>query len=123
MRYLKERLAGFGYAFEGIFEVMQSQANFKIHLFVAFITIVGGFYFSISTLEWCLIVGSIALVLSAETFNTAIEHLTDLASPEYHVLAKKAKDAAAGAVLLIAIGVVIIGLIIFLPKIISLFSL
>lgn len=123
MRYLRERLAGFGYAFEGIFEVMQSQANFKIHLSAAVVAVTAGYYFSISTTEWCLIIIAIALVLSAETFNTAIEHLTDLVSPEYHVLAKKAKDAAAGAVLLIAIGAAIIGMIIFIPKIGSLFPL
>lgn len=120
MSYLKKRLAGFGFAFEGVFEVMKSQANFKIHLLAASIAILAGYYFNISTIEWCIIIGCIALVLSAETFNTAIEHLTNLVTPEYHFLAKKTKDAAAGAVLLIAIGVAIIGIIIFFPKILAL---
>ena len=122
MSFIKERIASFGYAFEGIFEVIQSQANFKIHFLAAFLAIVAGFYFSISRVEWCLIIGSIAAVLSAETFNTAIEHLTNLVSPEYHMLAKKTKDAAAGAVLLMAIGAAVIGVFIFLPKILVLFS-
>ena len=122
MGFIKERIASFGYAFEGIFEVIQSQANFKIHFLAAFLAIVTGFYFSISSVEWCLIIGSIAAVLSAETFNTAIEHLTNLVSPEYHMLAKKAKDAAAGAVLLVAIGAAVIGGLIFLPKVLVLFS-
>jgi len=122
MGFIKERIASFGYAFEGIFEVIQSQANFKIHFLAAFLAIVAGFYFSISRVEWCLIIGSIAAVLSAETFNTAIEHLTNLVSPEYHMLAKKTKDAAAGAVLLMAIGAAVIGGFIFLPKIVVLFS-
>ena len=117
MSFIKERIASFGYAFEGIFEVIQSQSNFKIHFLATFLVLVAGYYFSISTTEWCLVVGCITLVLSAETFNTAIEHLTNLVSPEYHILAKKTKDAAAGAVLLIAIGATIIGCIIFLPKI------
>lgn len=116
MSFIKERIASFGYAFEGIFEVIKSQANFKVHFLAAFLVISAGFYFSISTKEWCLIMGSIFAVLSAETFNTAIEHLTNLVSPDYHILAKKAKDAAAGAVLLIAIGAAIIGMLIFLPK-------
>ncbi len=119
MSFIKERIASFGYAFEGIFEVITSQANFKIHFSAAFVAIVAGFYFAISKTEWCLIVGSIAAVLSAETFNTAIEHLTNLVSPDYHILAKKTKDAAAGAVLLIAIGAAIIGLLVFLPKLLS----
>lgn len=117
MRFIKERMASFGYAFEGIFEVIQSQANFKIHGLATCVAIGTGFYYSISTTEWCLIIGCIAAVFSAETFNTAIEHLTNLVSPDYHVLAKKTKDAAAGGVLLVAIGAAIIGLVIFLPKI------
>ncbi len=119
MSFIKERIASFGYAFEGIFEVIKSQANFKIHFLAAFVAIAAGFYFTISTREWCLIVGSIVAVLSAETFNTAIEHLTNLVSPDYHILAKKTKDAAAGAVLFMAMGAAIIGLLIFLPKILS----
>ena len=121
MSFIKERIASFGYAFEGIFEVIQSQDNFKIHCVTAFLVILAGLYFSISTTEWCLIIGSITAVLSAETFNTAIEHLTDLVAPDYHILAKRTKDAAAGAVLLVAIGAAIIGVIIFLPKVLGLF--
>ena len=122
MNFIKERIASFGYAFEGIFEVIRSQANFKIHFLAAFLAICAGFYFSIATTEWCLIIGAIAAVLSAETFNTAIEHLTNLVSPDYHILAKKTKDAAAGAVLFMAIGAAIIGLLIFLPKLLALLS-
>lgn len=122
MSFIKERIASFGYAFEGIFEVIKSQANFKIHFLAATLAIFAGCYFSISSVEWCLIIGSITAVLSAETFNTAIEHLTNLVSPEYHILAKKTKDAAAGAVLLVAIGAGIIGMLVFFPKMLVLFS-
>ena len=120
MSFLKKRIASFGYAFEGILEGIQSQTNFKIHFFAAFFAISAGFYFAISTTEWCLIIGCIALVFGAETFNTAIEHLTNLVSPEHHILAKKTKDAAAGAVLFIAIGAAIIGVLIFIPKLLVL---
>ena len=119
MSFFKKRIASFGYAFEGIFEVLQSQVNFKIHGIAAFSAVSAGFYFDISTTEWCLIIGCIAAVFSAETFNTAIEHLTNLVAPDYHILAKKTKDAAAGAVLFIAIGAALIGLLIFLPKVFS----
>ncbi|MFK7983690.1 MAG: diacylglycerol kinase family protein [Saprospiraceae bacterium] len=122
MGFIKERIASFGYAFEGVFEVIQSQANFKIHFLAAFLAIFAGFYFSISNIEWCLIIGSIVAVWSAETFNTAIEHLTNLVSPEYHILAKKTKDAAAGAVLFVAIGAALIGVLIFLPKVLAIFD-
>ncbi len=122
MSFIKKRIASFGYAFEGIFEVIQSQPNFIIHFLAAFFAIAAGFYFTISTTEWCFVIGSIALVLGAETFNTAIEHLTNLVAPDYHILAKKTKDAAAGGVLFIAIGAAFIGLTIFLPKFLALFS-
>ena len=79
--------------------------------------IAAGLFFSVSTIEWCLLILAIAMVLCAEGMNTAIEFLTDLASPNFHELAGKTKDVAAGAVLISAIGAAIIGFIIFLPKI------
>jgi len=117
---LRHRLNSFKYAFAGIREVIASQPNMKIHIGFAFLTIIAGFYFSISTTEWCFVVVASLAVMSAEAFNTALEHLTDLVSPEYHPLAGKVKDAAAGGVLIAAIGAVIIGLLIFLPKVLSL---
>jgi len=121
MGYLKQRLASFGHAFTGIIDVIQSQANSKLHLLGAFIAVLGGWYFAISTIEWCLIILCIASVLGAESMNTALEYLTDLVSPEFHPLAKKTKDAAAAGVLWIAIGAFLVGLVIFLPKVITYF--
>jgi diacylglycerol kinase (ATP) len=72
--------------------------------------------FSISALEWCAVLGAITLVWVAEALNTALERLTDLVSPQFHPLAGKAKDIAAGAVLLAAIGAVSIGIVIFGPR-------
>ena len=116
---LRQRFNSFKYAIAGIREVTSSQMNMKIHICFAVLVVAAGFFFSISLVEWCLVVLSIAVVMTAEVFNTAIEHLTDLVSPVHHPLAGKAKDAAAGAVLITAVGAAIIGLLIFLPKIIA----
>ncbi len=120
MQYLKQRIASFKYAFTGMTEVIQSQANPKIHILAALITILGGWFFTISTEEWCLVIICITSVLGAESLNSAIEYLTDLVSPEFHPLAKKTKDAAAAGVLWVAIGALLVGLVIFLPKVLAL---
>ncbi len=118
---LKKRLNSFRYAFAGLGDLLHTQPNARIHLLATLLVLAAGFYFNISTAEWCAAILAIALVFSTEAFNTAIEFLTDLASPDYHPLAGKAKDVAAAAVLIAAIGAAAVGLIIFLPKIISLF--
>lgn len=102
--------------------MFRSQPNAKIHLVAAVGAVFAGWYFEISATEWCLVVYAIAVVLAAEAFNTAIEELTDLTSPDFHPLAGKAKDSAAGAVLLTAIGAAIVGAIIFFPKVAKLFD-
>jgi diacylglycerol kinase len=118
-----KRLNSFRYAFAGLAELLRSQANARIHAGFTVIVVAAGFYFNLTPVEWCLIVFAIASVFSAEAFNTALENLTDLVSPEYHPLAGKAKDVAAAAVLLTAIGAAIVGFIIFLPKVLNLFGL
>ncbi len=119
---LKKRIDSFRYAFTGIADLFRSEVNAWLHALAAIVAIGAGFYFSISTTEWCFICLSIALVISAEAFNTAIEALTDLASPEHHELARKTKDTAAAAVLILAMGAAVVGLIIFAPKFLALFS-
>lgn len=116
---LKKRLNSFRYAIAGILSLFQSQPNAKIHLLATAFVVFAGFHFRISTLEWCMVVFAIVLVLAAEGFNTALEHLTDLVSPDYHPLAGKAKDVAAGAVLLAAIGAATVGILIFGSKILA----
>ena len=118
---LRKRIESFGYAFKGIATLFISQPNARIHAAVLSLVILAGFYFQIERSEWLTIVLISALVLSAEAMNTAIEFVVDLVSPDYHPLAGKAKDVAAAAVLLAAFGAVVIGLIIFLPKIKALF--
>jgi diacylglycerol kinase (ATP) len=75
-----------------------------------------GFYFNINRTEWALVALAVGTVWSAELANTAIEALTDLVSPEYHPLAGKAKDVAAGAVLLAAFAALVVGALIFAPR-------
>ena len=113
---LKERIESFKYAFKGIFLLFKSEIHAKFHLIFAIIAISMAFYLRVSKTEWMLIIFSITSVLSAEAFNTALEEITNLVSPERHPIAGRVKDLAAGAVLISAIGAAIIGLIIFLPK-------
>ena len=113
---LKKRIDSFGFAFKGFFDLIKTQTNAKIHLAAALFVLLAGCYFEITTTEWCFCVFAITSVLAAEALNTALEYLTDLVSPDYHILAGKTKDVAAAGVLITAIGAAIVGLLIFLPK-------
>jgi diacylglycerol kinase len=119
---LRKRIKSFSYAFKGIATLFSSQPNARIHAVALGIAVSFGFYFKIEKTEWLAITLIAALVLSAEAMNTAVEFVVDLVSPDYHPLAGKAKDVAAAAVLLAAFGAVIVGLIIFLPRICALFN-
>lgn len=112
-----------GYAISGIIQCIQKERNIKIHLVFMFLVIICGFLFQLSITEWLVCILLFGLVISLELVNTAIEAVVDLCTQEYHPLAKIAKDTAAGAVLISAIASVVIGLIIFAPKILSLVSL
>lgn len=106
----------FKYAFRGILFAFKTQINFRIHIIVAILVICAGFFFKIKPMEWLSIIIAISLVLAAELFNTAIETLVDLVSPDYNERAGLIKDVAAGAVLIAALASIIIGIIVFLPK-------
>lgn len=114
------RAKSFGFAINGIRIFLKTTHNAWLHLLVAIIVVYLGFYFHITLTEWLFLVFAIGFVLVAEAFNTAIEFDIDLTSPEYHPYAKYTKDVAAGAVLIASITAAVIGLVIFLPKIISL---
>jgi diacylglycerol kinase (ATP) len=116
---VKKRMLSFRYAFSGIKAAIRTQHNMWIHLTAAVIVLVFGFLFRLSTFEWIAISMAIGMVLSAEIFNSAIELLTDMVSPEINPKAGRVKDMAAGAVLIAAITAAVIGLIIFAPKIIA----
>jgi len=112
---LKKLLNSFRYALEGIIYAFQEQ-NMRVHFISACIVIIAGIITHISLVEWIIVIIVISLVFAAEMANTAIERVVDLVSPDFHPLAKRAKDVAAGLVLVIACMSVIIGLLIFLPK-------
>lgn len=118
---LKPRLKSFKYAFNGFADLIKTQPNAWIHTGIAFLVVLAGVLLQLSATEWCIISLTIAIVFAAEAFNTAIEYLTNLVSPGYHPLAGKTKDAAAAGVLVLAIGAVVVGIIIFLPKLYALF--
>jgi diacylglycerol kinase (ATP) len=102
-------------ALRGIGVMLRSQHNAWIHAVVTLAVIGAGFYFGLSAAEWCWIVLAVVSVWTAEALNTALEFLTDVASPAFHPLAGRAKDVAAGAVLIAALGAVVIGLLVFGP--------
>jgi diacylglycerol kinase len=115
---MKRFLKSFVYACEGLEYTALTQFNFKVHLIGFFFMIFTSFYFSFTKIEFiiCLILGFLVLIL--EILNTALECLVDLASPKFHILAKRAKDCAAGAVLLSAMLSVIVWILIMYNKII-----
>ncbi len=106
----------FKHAFNGMFSVMKTERNMKIHLFIMILVIILGIIYNISLEEWKECVFCFGLVIGVEMINTAIEINTDLAMPNKHPKAKLAKDISAGAVLIVAITSAIIGLMIFIPK-------
>ena len=111
-----KRIQSFEHAGRGIKIFLKTTHSAWLQIVVGVIAIFLGFVFCLSTTEWLFIVLSIGFVLTAEAFNTALEFDIDLTSPEYHLFAKYTKDVAAGAVLIASITASIIGLIIFVPK-------
>ncbi len=109
-------LQSLAFACAGVRHALHSQRNVRIHLGIAAAAVIAGFALRINRAEWAVVVTLIALVIGLELLNTAIETLVDLASPTFHPLAKTAKDTAAGAILLVALGSAVAGLIIFLPR-------
>lgn len=114
--FWRKRLRSFYFAGRGIGQLLSSEPNAWIHFGITLMVIVCGFIFRVSPVEWGLLILCIGSVLAAEAFNTALENLTDLISPDHHPLAGKAKDLAAGAVLLLSIAAALTGFIIFVPK-------
>ncbi|MDD2504827.1 MAG: diacylglycerol kinase family protein [Bacilli bacterium] len=110
----------FKYAFTGYKNAFHSEPNMKFHTFIAFIVLISGLFFKLSSLEWIFIISLIGLVIGAELLNTAIEHLVDLATQEYKRKAMLAKDTSAAYVMVLSITAAIVGMIIFIPKIIEL---
>lgn len=119
---MKKIIRSFGYAFKGVKYAYTTQLNFKVHAVATLATIVMGVFLHISLNEWLWIILAIALVITAEMLNTAIEILTDIVSPEWNEKAGRVKDLSAGSVIIVAAFAVISGLVIFLPKLYQLLT-
>lgn len=115
------RLRSLRCALHGIRVMLRSQQNAWIHAAATVVVVALGAIFGLSAPEWCWIVLAMVAVWTAEALNTALEFLTDVASPTAHPIAGQAKDVAAGAVLLSAIGALVIGALVFGPHVLRLF--
>lgn len=116
---LTARVQSFRFGISGIVSMLKSQHNAWLHATASVTTLLFGTFFHLSPMEWCWLVIAIMSVWTAEALNTALEFLADVASPEFHPLAKKAKDVAAGAVLISATGSVVIALLVLGPHILA----
>ena len=117
----KKQLKSFTFAWKGILTCAGHEQNITFHLIAAIIVLAAGFCFGISRTEWMVVMLCIGTVIAAELFNSAIERLVDMVSPEWEKIAGEVKDVAAGAVLITAIAAAIVGMIVFLPYVIALF--
>lgn len=109
-------------AFRGLYVIYKTTRHLFIHIASALVVVILGFYVEVSSLEWLALIFAIGFVFVTEALNTAIEIDIDLTSPEYHPFARDTKDVAAAAVLLSVFVAIIVGLIIFLPKIFMWYS-
>ena len=119
---MRRLFKSFYYASQGIGYAFRTQANLRIHFAVSIVVVIAGVWLQLSAIEWAILVVTMMIVLSAELFNTAIEAALDRVGTDIHPLAKIAKDTAAGAVFITAIGAVIVGLLILGPKLLMLFA-
>lgn len=115
--YLGKRIKGGWYALKGSFLLLKHEASIQVQFGIATIMTLAGFYFEISKTEWMFQILAIGLVMSLEGANTAIEEIADFIHPEFHNKIGFIKDIAAGAVFIAAIVAVIVGVIIYTPKI------
>ena len=106
-----------GFALRGALLLIRTEASIKVQVFLLILVTAAGFYFQISNVEWILQVLSIALVMGIEGVNTAVEKMSDYVQPKFDKRIGLIKDVSAGAVLLVSVGAIIVGLIIYLPKI------
>ncbi len=111
----RERVLSFGYAMRGVGVLLRTQHNAWIHGLATICVVLAGFWLEVSASDWCWLVLAMVLVWTCEGMNTALERLADAALPEFHPLVQEAKDSAAGAVLLAAIGAIVIGLLVLGP--------
>lgn len=112
----KKVLSSFGYAGSGFLILVSTQLNARIHLILTAVVLGLGVVLRLESLEWALVVFAISLVWLAEALNTAIEALADVVTREHHPGIKSAKDVAAAGVLISAVGALVVGLLVFVPR-------
>jgi diacylglycerol kinase len=115
MHWIKKRLNSFGCAFNGLWTLFRTETHAQIHLLAVVVVGIAGFFTGLGRWEWLVVILTITLVLALEGMNTALEALADAIHPEHHPLIGKAKDVAAGAVLMSAIGALVVAVVVFLP--------
>ena len=115
MHWIRTRIASFRYAFSGVAQLFRHETHAQLHLLAALLVIVAGLITGLARWEWLALILSIALVMAAEGLNTALEALADALHPQHHPLIGKAKDIAAGAVLLTALASLVVASLVFLP--------
>lgn len=116
-RGIKKQLKAFKYCFDGIIYALKDEQSIATQFIISIIVIIVSFIVGLSKLEWFMVILCISLVVALELINTSIESICDMVMPDFNPLAKVAKDTAAAAVLVVSVAAVIIGLIIFIPKI------
>lgn len=122
MQYGRGRILSFKYAFSGIYQALKEEPNLKFHFAAALLVIILGWILGITETQWIIVIILIGLVIAVELTNTALEAVVDSFTIKEHPGAKLAKDISAGAVLVVAITAAIVGVIIFLPPLLVLFS-
>ena len=115
--FLHNRVKSVGFAFKGAFLLIKTEASIQVQFVLAILITIAGFYFDISKTEWIAQIFALGLVMSIEGLNTAIESLSDFIHPEHHRKIGFIKDISAGAVFIAAIAAIIIGFIIYFPKV------
>ena len=117
---LIRRLQSFAYALQGLVQLLRTQPNARVHLLATLLVCGAGAYFGLSRAEWLWVTVAITLVWISEAFNTALEQLADVLHPEQHPGIGQAKDMAAAAVLIAAVGAAVIGMLVFVPHLATL---
>ncbi len=115
--FLKNRIKSVGFAVRGALLLIRTEASIKIQVCLGILVTLAGFYYEISSTEWIFQVLAVSLVVGIEGANTAIEKLCDFVHPDFDKKIGFIKDVSAGAVMLVSVGAIIVGLIIYLPKI------
>ena len=117
---IKKFINSFSYPIKGLKYAYRNEQNLTVDVGISLIVLIAGFIFKLEKYEWLIVVFTIGAVIALELINTAIEATVDLVTEDYHPLAKVAKDTSAAAVFVVAIAAALVGIIIFLPKIINL---